>query len=238
MRVWALRQRTAAFASGLVFMVALAGCGSRSSDARAGSGTASTGLGAPTSLTTLPGASSPTSSSLTSASVTPTTTPCPTPTATGNVATVVSGEGMRAVVPVGWDAKFEERVPLANGGTTSPTLHAGNFGLHKVGVGSFGEGEWPCMNSGNVLVSLIDDGAAAAGSPRYTGSLSARIEPDSFSTNLGNALPRGGAAMQRLFTAQGRGFDLFVVIGSYENRQALAPLADQFLAGITILPVS
>lgn len=77
-----------------------------------------------------------------------------------------------------------------------------------------------------------------AGSPRYKFDLPARIDPESFSPRVGNALPPGAAGAQVLFTAQGRAFDLFVMIGSYENRQTLAPLVDRFLAGVSILPGS
>ena len=64
------------------------------------------------------------------------------------------------------------------------------------------------------------------------------LDPDDFSPNVLQRTIRGQAGVQKFFHDQGRAFCLYVVLGSFADRQQLVPRVNQVLATMTIEPVA
>jgi len=216
--------------------LALAACGSGADTATTGA----PGTTPPVTATTAapPGPTSPATSGLTAPVPLTPSRPADCPTVATRAATTIAGEGLRARVPLGWDATIALVGKAAVDGRTWPYLYAGNYGLRKTDGGSRAEDEWPCMTKENVLVVLRDMGADLGRTALYASGPVWQVKPEFFAAGAGPGLPMDRGAAQHFFNAQGRGFSLYIVIGSYENRQALTPLVNEFLSGITILPAA
>lgn len=151
----------------------------------------------------------------------------------------ISAHGLAIDVPGGWDA----RIRLAPGGantsdsssfTAHPVLHAADFALPEK-RGDFGSGVVDVMRSTNAFIALVEYGSdstntalfAHAGPPRH-------ISPHAFSVQQLHRTIRGQAGVQQFFSAQGRAFCLYVVIGSMAKRNSVVSKVNGTLAGIEI----
>ena len=147
--------------------------------------------------------------------------------------TKLARHGLSVELPSGWEAAIYRR-PHTGVDTTHPVLHAGSFALplHR---GDFGSGAVDVMGPGDVLIVLIEYHPDST-----SGSLFARagmpqvLTADSFSpTTLQRSIP-GQAGAQRFFAHGARAFCLYVVLGSYRRRAALAPMLNAVLPTIAI----
>jgi hypothetical protein len=148
----------------------------------------------------------------------------------------VSGERIRAVVPPGWDVRVGRTDSDGSGASSKALVHAANFPL--VGTrGTLGGEAVARLGSQHVFVALVEAGQESAGRPLYAASgLPRKLEPQAFSPDAMERPVPGQAGLQRFFTDQGRPFTLYVVLGSYTERESLVPLVNTFLAGVTIEP--
>jgi len=150
--------------------------------------------------------------------------------------------GISVDAPVGWDARIYRREAAAEvraagrQGRNHGVLHAANFAL-PVQRGDFGSGAVEVMGAENVLVTLVDHGPESAGTPLFARQgLPSRVELTEFSSDrLQRPLPGQGGA-QFFFTSQGRGYCLYVVLGSLANRGRLVPQVNEVLGRIRIEP--
>jgi hypothetical protein len=154
----------------------------------------------------------------------------------------LAGSGVEVTVPAGWDARVYTR-PLAapalmpnppldpfhrdvqaRGGTAS--LHAASFAL-PADDGDFGTGATAEMSPSGTFVALLEyqaGGGLEPGKGLYAGRPPASLAPDDFDPRaLLRALP-GQLGAQRFFTASGRPFCLYAVIGSEAFSRRLVEL--------------
>ena len=146
-------------------------------------------------------------------------------------APVVSGGGLSIDVPPGWDVRIR---PGGPGGTDYVVAHGANFALPAQREDFGGElvGD---MTSGQVFVAVLGYGTEYAGRGLFEPSGSpSPLDPAWFDPFQMQRPYRGMAGVQRFFTAQGRAYCLYAVIGSYARRSALVPLVNSYLAGVGI----
>jgi hypothetical protein len=137
----------------------------------------------------------------------------------------VAHQGLAVVTPRGWDARIYRRIAPQDGEITCPIMHAADFPLPAV-RGDFGGGAVEIMGPGHVFLSLIEFDAAEATSPLFGHPRPSRISAGEFGPDrLQRGLP-GQAGAQFFFTERGRPFCLYVVIGSFEGRNALVARAN------------
>ena len=142
----------------------------------------------------------------------------------------ISAHGIEVDLPDGWDGKIFRR-PEGD-----PTLHASNFPL-PAQDGDFGTGAVDAMGSDGVFLVLTEYDPALAGRGLF--------EPDGPPRSLRPAdlHPRsllktrpGKSGAQRFFTASGRAFCLYVVIGSFPTPGTLVARANELIGSLSIQP--
>ena len=147
--------------------------------------------------------------------------------------TTVTAYGIAFDVPAGWDARIYQRA-AAPGETTHPVLHAANFGLPAQRA-DYGGGAVEIMGAQNVFVALLEFQPAATGDALFSSGQPERLDPGAFSpASLQRAIP-GQAGTQVFFSASGRAFGLYSVLGSWSARTTLVALVNDALGRLTIL---
>ena len=125
-------------------------------------------------------------------------------------------------LPAGWEAEIDGGAGAAEPGMESvltPRVHIANFPLPPV-RGDFGSGAVERMIDGDVLVCLLEESHGAGGIPSarntraFPASLPATSRPDAMQRPL-----KGQSGAQVFFTADGRAFVLYVVLGSHASRE-------------------
>ncbi|MFQ5948342.1 MAG: hypothetical protein ACE5KX_05740 [Acidimicrobiia bacterium] len=151
--------------------------------------------------------------------------------------------GLRVELPTGWDGEIYRRPgapssPVARdeGETTHSILHAANFAL-PTERGDFGSGAVEVMKSRDVLIVLFEYHPDSVDTAlfRHRG-LPIPLDPDSFSLHTVQHPIEGQAGTQRFFSAGGRAFCLYVVLGSYQRRAQLVPLVNSVLQRLDFGP--
>jgi hypothetical protein len=155
--------------------------------------------------------------------------------------------GLDIDLPPGWEGRIftrsaepvVARVPEGSATDSSaertlPILHVANFGLPGE-VGDFGGGAVELMRTGHAFVSLVDYGADAAGTPLFSSAqVPLPLRTDQFDPDtLQRPLP-GQSGVQRFFTASGRGFCLYVVLGAHLFRARVVPAVNDALRSLRI----
>ncbi len=142
-------------------------------------------------------------------------------------------QGLATDLPRGWDGRIYQRAS-DKAGTTQQILHAGNFAL-PTQRGDYGSGAVEVMRGGDVFVALLEFDREAAGTALFAREgLPTPVSASSFSPNrLQRSLP-GQGGCQFFFTTEGRAFCLYVVLGSYANRDRLVAQVNRLLATITV----
>jgi len=151
----------------------------------------------------------------------------------------LTGHKLALDLPPGWDGRIskreQDRQSVARGAQSRAALHAGDFGLPPV-LADFGNGAVEQMAAKNVLVMLVEYGAESVGTPLFGHSGLPSLGAEAFSPRtLLKALP-GQAGSQTFFSAEGRAFCLYVVIGDYKDRAGLVPRARSVVDSIRIEP--
>jgi hypothetical protein len=134
----------------------------------------------------------------------------------------VSGFGISAVIPDGWEARIH-RHPHGE-----PTLHAATFAL-PARDGDFGTHATELMPSEALFLSLTEYRTGDGVDPRrglFAGSQPTSLDPGHFSSHALLRARPGQRGLQRFFSASGRPFCLYVVVsGSARTRRRLAGVA-------------
>ncbi len=145
----------------------------------------------------------------------------------------LSGYGVAVDVPSGWDARLYSR---GEGESARAALHAATFPLPE-DRGDFGSGAVETMGGGDVLVVLLEYDRAQTSQPLFAfPGVPARLDPASFSPALLQRTLPGQAGAQAFFSAEGRAFCLYVVIGRFADRDRLVALANQVVSAVRVLP--
>ena len=149
--------------------------------------------------------------------------------------TVVAGLGVEVDVPPGWEAAIFRRDPHGEA-TTHAVVHLGNFPLPP-DRGDFGSGAVDVMTHDDVLLVLLEYSPDSAGTVLFAeAGPPASVEPADFSTStLQRSIP-GHAGIQRFFTAAGRPFCFYAVLGAASRADVLVPAVNDGLGRISIGP--
>lgn len=149
----------------------------------------------------------------------------------------VAAYGMAMDLPDGWEGRLRRRTPEP-GATSHAILHAASFAL-PVERGDYGGGAVELMTDDDVFVTVFEHDPAAAGSALFAAQgVPTRLPVDGFSpVALQRVLP-GQSGVQRFFSARGRAFCLYVVLGSHARRGVLAPRAEAVVRTLAIGPAA
>jgi len=141
----------------------------------------------------------------------------------------LSGYGVAVDVPSGWDSRLYNRDGRA-------ALHVATFALPDE-RGDFGSGAVEAMDAGDVLVVLLEYDRSQTTQPLFAfPGVPPALDAASFSpTTLQRPRP-GQAGAQAFFSADGRAFCLYVVVGSFADRDRLVALANRVVGAIRVLP--
>ena len=172
--------------------------------------------------------------------------------------TTIAAAGLSADLPAGWDGEIFVR-DLADAGTAAhagaagpsepagskvvpfrgvarPVLQFATFPLPVV-RGDFGDGAVELMGPRDAFVALFEHGPESVGTPLFaTPRPPWPVPADAFGPNrLQHPLP-GQVGAQWFFSAAGRAFCLYVVLGSSTLRAVLLRHVNHVLATIRISP--
>jgi hypothetical protein len=115
-----------------------------------------------------------------------------------------------------------------------PILHAANFAL-PVEVGDFGGGAVELMNSSHIFLAVVDYGSESAGTPLFAArTVPRRLTVNDFRADTLQRTLAGQSGTQRFFTAAGRGFCLYVVLGTHLLRGRLIPILNGVIGTLAI----
>jgi len=147
--------------------------------------------------------------------------------------TAVAGHGVEVAPPAGWDVRIYRRDPVG-AETTQAIVHAATFPI-PARRGDWGDGAVQLMAGNDVFVALVEFGAPSVGSALFAarGFPAPLAGPDFSRTSLQHSLA-GQAGVQRWFSAEGRAWCLYVVVGSYARRAALAGRANGLIATLAV----
>jgi hypothetical protein len=151
-------------------------------------------------------------------------------------------DGISVDLPAGWEGRIyrQSDQPVAVGlraaaGETFPTiLQVGNFALPP-DTGDYGSGAVELMDRNSVLIVLRAEDEAAASQPLFRAEgLPRPLAPNDFDPNSLQRTLQGQSGVQRFFHANGRGYCLYVVLGSHALRGILVREVNRVLAAVTL----
>jgi hypothetical protein len=147
----------------------------------------------------------------------------------------LSRYGLHLAVPPGWEARIYRRAPEDPGELSYPVLHLGTVPLPAV-RGDYGGGVVEHLGSEDVFISLLEFGSAVADEGLFAHQGLPRLRPSQFAPGRLPHVQADVSAVQHFFSAAGRAFCLYVVVGSDGRRMATVPKAESALRGLTIRP--
>ncbi len=143
---------------------------------------------------------------------------------------------MRVGLPVGWEAEIDAgsgQAEEAGSSVATPRVHVANFALPPV-RGDFGSGAVERMQSGDVLICLLEEDAIVIGSQLFDHEGLPTVSVDDFSPTGMQRPIRGQSGAQKFFHVNGRAFALYVVMGSHLSRASFIDEVNQVIAGIDV----
>lgn len=148
----------------------------------------------------------------------------------------LEGERLTVELPTGWDLRIGRTAADEIVVSNNPLVHAANFPLPQR-RGDFGSGAVDIMGPSDTFVSLFEFGPESLGQPLFANEgLPQELDPDEFHPSALQRVIPGQAGVQRFFTAEGRPFCLYVVLGEFDNRRRLVPSVSEFLSGVRVDP--
>jgi hypothetical protein len=122
----------------------------------------------------------------------------------------------------------------AAGPRTLATVHVANFPLPPA-RGDYGSGAVEAMGFDGVFIALLEFAPDSLSSALFSHEGVPRpLDPALFSPRQLQRPQRNQAGLQTFFTATGRPFCLYVVIGNYLQREGLVAQANALLDGLQI----
>jgi hypothetical protein len=158
----------------------------------------------------------------------------------------LSGYGITSELPPGWEGRITRRPDPTDPGAaalgfqtaaelrTHPVAHLANFALPP-DRGDFGSGAVELMGADDALVVLFEYGPESLGTALFAPvGLPTRLGPEQFSPRQLQRVIPGQAGYQTFFTAEGRPFCLYVVLGSHARAPVLVPEVNTVIAATVI----
>ncbi len=156
---------------------------------------------------------------------------------------VLEDGGVRIDVGAGWDGQIRRRTaglqPAGHAMRVPPppvggvVVHIANFPLPRE-VGDFGGGVVADMRASHILVNLVEYDDASRGTALFASQGIPTLGPRDFDRDTMQRTIPGQSGAQRFFTAAGRPFCLYVVLGSHLRRFRTGPVLAAALRGIEI----
>jgi hypothetical protein len=156
----------------------------------------------------------------------------------------LAAHGLSCEVPAGWHVRIEQReqsavnVPttaLPAGGYVHPILQAATSPLPAL-RGDYGSGYVETMRGTDVFVCLGEFDHEAGDTAMFDEGLPRSLRSADFHPEAQQRVIAGMCGTQRFFVENGRAFCLYVVLGSWLQRQSLVPVANSLLATVLIDP--
>ncbi len=145
----------------------------------------------------------------------------------------ITALGLAVTPPLGWEAAIYQR-PAAPGEQTYPVIHAATIPIPPV-RGDYGSGVVELLGPDDVFVGVLEFGPQAATTPLFSGLQGVPgLTPDAYRPWQLQRTIVGQAGVQRFFSASGRAFCLYSVIGAFANRVPLTGRANQLLGSIRV----
>lgn len=145
----------------------------------------------------------------------------------------IASAGLSLAPPIGWEASIYRR-PALPGEATYPVVHAATVPLAP-GRGDYGGGLVETLGEQDVFVSFLEFGPEAANAPLFNRLQGVPgLTPDLYRPRQLQRTIQGQAGVQRFFTAAGRAFCLYSVIGSVANRVVLTDRANQLIGSFRV----
>lgn len=151
--------------------------------------------------------------------------------------------GVRIDVPPGWEGQIRRRTPgepmVGHATRIQPppvggaAVHLANFPLPRE-VGDFGGGVVELMRAPDILVNLVEYDEESRGTPLFASEGLPSLRPADFDPATMQRTIAGQSGAQRFFTARGRAFCLYVVLGSHRRRFRTGPLVIDALRRIEV----
>jgi hypothetical protein len=143
----------------------------------------------------------------------------------------ISGYGIAIDLPAGWEGVIYRREPQGR-----PILHAGDFGLPP-NDGDFGLSSVSAMKPHGVFLVLAEYNPEVAGQGLFVHQGRPwPLQPEDPSPRTMQRPRPGRAGLQRFFTARGRPFCLYLVIGTAGGTAEPIKRANAVLATVIIEP--
>lgn len=157
---------------------------------------------------------------------------------------ILQAHGISVVLPKRWEGRLYLRDtaprafahPAAYGAPdeiTNPVLHLANFAL-PAGRGDYGTGAVELMGEQHVFVSLVEFDREEAGRPLFAERGFPRLSVRDFGPNQLQRRVTGQLGCQRFFTAGGRAFCQYTVLGSKRHAQALVDQVREVIGGVRV----
>lgn len=157
----------------------------------------------------------------------------------------LSNGGVSVGLPTGWEGEIYNRTPEFDGrslggpsgdvGVERNVIHLANFALPPE-RGDFGSGAVELMNSGALMVMLLEHGPESVDTPLFAHSGVPQLSADDFHPQQMQRTLQGQSGRQVFFNVNGRAFCLYVVLGSHRQRSVLVPLVNEVLSSLVIEP--
>jgi hypothetical protein len=146
----------------------------------------------------------------------------------------LAGEGIRVELPRGWEGVIGPSAQLDDGTVRHAVAHFASFPL-PASRGDFGGGAVNLMGTSDAFIALFEYGPEAAGRALFAAAgAPARLDAGHFDRSVLQKPMPLQSAVQRFFTAAGRAFCLYVVVGSHVDRADVLPAINQVLASLVI----
>jgi hypothetical protein len=153
----------------------------------------------------------------------------------GGIRTSVTAFGLSVTPPTGFEVAIFRRQP-GPGQKTYAILHAATVPLPPT-RGDFGSGVVELLGPDDLFVSVLEFGPESVGTPLFDGIRGVPgVTPDAYRPQQLQRTILGQAGVQRFFSAAGRAFCLYSVIGSVTNRVPLSARANKIIGSLRIQP--
>jgi hypothetical protein len=147
--------------------------------------------------------------------------------------TTLSAEGITVDLPIGWEGVIGSSTELDDGSVRNVVAHFASFPLPGR-RGDFGGGAVDFMTASDAFVVLFDYGRDAAGSALFGAEGVPEIASSHFDRSVLQRPMPLQSGVQRFFSAAGRAFCLYVVVGSHVDRAEILPAVNQLIASLRI----
>ncbi len=161
--------------------------------------------------------------------------------------TDLSAHGISVTVPSGWEGRVFRRPaageitasaadgpPAPPGEITNAVVHVSTISLPQ-DAGDFASGAVERLGPDDALVVLFEYDAASVDQPMFAArGIPRSLGPDDFSPSVLQRTIRGQAGAQHFFQEAGRGFCLYVVLGSFTRRRQMVGAVNQVLASLEV----